>query len=541
MATQRRTALVFGLALLIAALLAVLWTFGRAPEERSDQSSLLSELRPAPVNDSRKFQAERPNESPEATDNPSLPEGTTADPEPAGPTPFVLLLQVVDASGSPLEGLPLQFATRRMWDRPRSHRDVKPFHQATSDGDGKVEVPLQRPMMIYVKSTSDAWHLEAEIDAKAGVVPVLVARAVATVYLSVVTDAGEPWYGQARITAAGDGRQFHVFIREGELAKVERLPIDDLAVLFYECMIGVDEQTHSFSATDIKEAVTIHITLKTNPRNKNGAIEVDATGYTGEIKELRVLIGSAGALTWVEPGVTFRANKVWRSRPLWPQTYTVRIVGRQESDPVWTSDLITVQPREITKVAVAMDQVCTVQVAVVDDQSSPIPGALLLLGEDLLPNFDFLSPAPGSIAGTDDNGTATLGGLRPGRHKFTVAARGYEPHVLEADLAGGELRFLGTVQLAKANGSVTVTLTGMKEKQKYSIMVLKPGGTALHTAKDVETAETTFSGLSLNTYMVAVIAGRGGKPVTATITLVADEPQAAVTLDVSGLIETELK
>lgn len=448
---------------------------------------------------------------------------------------------MVDTVGAPIASLPLQFANSRMWERPTSHRQVKPFHESTSDGEGFAAVPLPQPRTVYVKAVSDVWHLETSIDAKPGVVPLLVARAVATVYLSVVTDAGEPWYGQARITAAGDGRQFYAFIKEGEIAKVERLPVDGLKVLFYECMIGVDEQTHSISAADVKEGVTIHITLKTNPKNKNGAIEVDATGYTGEIKELRILIGSAGANTWIEPGATFRANKVWRSRPLWPQTYTVRIVGRAETDPVWTSDLITVQPREITKVAVTMDQVCSVQVAVVDDQSLPILGALLLLGEDLLSNFDFLFPAPGSIARSDDEGTATLSGLRPGRHKFTVAAKGYEPQVHEAELAGGELRFLGTVRLAKANGSIIVTLTGMKEKQKYSIMILKPGGTALHTAKDVETAETKFSGLSLSTCMVAVITGRGGKPVTATITLTADEPSVSTTLDVSELVETELK
>jgi hypothetical protein len=457
-----------------------------------------------------------------------------------GSTAFALHLQVQDRVGNPVAGLGLKFSDQRFSGWPKGWGEPDPLFTTTTDHAGHAEVLLSRSRTIYVKAVSEVWQLETSIDAKPGVVPVLMARAVATVYLSVVTDAGEPWYGQARITAAGDGHQFHAFIKEGEITKLERLPVDDLTVLFYECMIGVDEQSHAISAADVKDGVTIHITLRTNPKNNNGAIEVDVTGYVGEIKELRILIAESGALTWVEPGTSLRTVKVWRSRPLWPQSYTIRIVGHSDFDPVWTSDLVAVQPRKITRVAVTMDQVCSVQASVVDDQSVPITGAVLLLGEDTLPNLDFISGSPGSVAVTDAVGSATLNGLRPGRHKLTVAAKGFEPQVLDAELAGGQLLVLGVVRLAKAAGSITVTLKGMREKQQYSIMVLKPGGTALHTAKNVGTDVTTFSGLSLNTYVVAVVTGRGGRPITVTITLTGSEPTASVNLDVSALVETPL-
>lgn len=415
------------------------------------------------------------------------------------------------------------------------------MHETVTDDAGFAEVHLKKRQTIYVKSSSNDWHLESGIDAKPGAVPVLVARPVATIYLSVVTDTNEPWYGQARVTFKSDGRQTYFTVTAGELTKLERVQVDDLTFLFLECMIGVDEQSRNVPASDVKSESTLHITLKTNPNNRNGAIEVDASAYTAEIRELRILVASSGANTWIEPGASFRSSKVWRSRPLWPQTYTVRIMGREDSDPVWTSDPVVVNPREITKVVVSMGEVCGVRVEVADERAAPIQDALLLLGEDLLPNFDFIQPSPGSVVRSDFDGRAALSGLRPGAHKFTVAAKGYEPQVLEAELTGGEVRFLGIVQLVKANGAITVTLTGVKEKQKYTIMVLKPGGTTLHSARDVKETTTKFTALSLNTYMVAVVTGRGGKPVTATIKLTAEQPHATVELDVAQLVESELK
>lgn len=470
-------------------------------------------------------------------EDPNIP---TVD-EPPVSSAFLFRLRVVDPSGTAVSGLQLHFAHTPMWDRPRSHRQVRVVHEAVSDDWGVATVALQRPQTFYVKAESDVWHLETSIDAKPDAVPVLVARAAAAIYLSVVTDAGAPWYGQIRITAAGDGRQFHAFLREGEVAKVERLPVDDLTLLFYECVIGVDEQSRLIPASDIQTDATLHITLKTNPNNKTGAIEVDTSAFPTEIRELRILIGASGANTWIEPGSTFRNDKVWRSRPLWPQSYTVRIIGRNDDDPIWTSDPITVKPREITKVAVIMGEVCGVRVDVTDERSDPIQDALLLLGDDRLPNFDFMQPSPGSVALSDSDGHAALSGLRTGIHKFTVAAKGYEPQVLEAELTGGEVRFLGVVQLNKATGAITVKLTGMQEKQKYTIMVLKPGGTTLHSARDIKEATTSFTGLSFSTYMVAVVAGKGGKPVTVTVTLTGDEPGASVEVDVAALVESKLK
>lgn len=541
MASKRPITVVLLVAVMLAVLLTVFWLFVGAKPFAGPSVSHDVGRESAPHIAQR---PEKPEVDARAADN----SGVVAGPGATAPNEgtedsngFVLRLQVVDAGGLPIVGLTLRFADKRFSGWPKGWGEPAAMYETATDNAGFADVPLKKRQTIYVKSSSELWHLETSIDAKPDVVPVVVARPVATIYLSIVTDSNEPWYGQGRVTSKSDGRHTYFNVKAGELVKLERLPVDDFTFLFLESMIGVDEQTRNVPASEIKSEATLHFTLKTNPNNKNGAIEVDASAFPAEIRELRILIASSGANTWIEPAATFRTSKVWRSRPLWPQAYTVRIVGREDSDPVWTSDPVEVKPREITNVVVSMGEVCGVRVEVSDERSDPLQDALLLLGEDLLPNFDFIQPSPGSVARSDFDGRAALSGLRPGVHKFTVAAKGFEPQVLEAELAGGEVRFLGVVQLTKATGAITVKLTGMKEKQKYTIMVLKPGGTTLHSARDVKDTTTTFAGMSLNTYMVAVVAGQGGKPVTATITLSTDQPEASVTLDVAQLVESRLK
>ena len=112
--------------------------------------------------------------------------------------------------------------------------------------------------------------------------------------------------------------------------------------------------------------------------------------------------------------------------------------------------------------------------------------------------------------------------------------------MLEVELADGEYRVLDAVYLVKAMGSIKVTLTGRKDKLKYSVMIVKPGGLALRTARDLKSDSTSFTDLPMNEFMVMAIVGSGGKPVYARVTLSADEPEASITLDVSGLTEKPL-
>lgn len=456
---------------------------------------------------------------------------------------FTLSIRIVDPKGAPIAGLAVQVGDGPLWDR-RPGWEEEPILSTVTDADGSFDLPLRNPRWVYIQTVEEGWHLQASFEAKPGMSPVLTAFAVVTLYFSVQVDTGEPWFGRAYVSGAAEERRLYLEVIEGEVAKLERVPVDDLNILFLEYMMGVDEQKRTVPEAEVRDGATITIVLKSNPKNQTGHIEVDVTGYVGEIKELQVLIGpggpAGGALTYTQYGEYFRTEQVWRSRPLAPKEFTVRIIGKTENDPIWTSDLIKVEPRKITRVTVTMHAVCTLEVSIMDEQSAPIPNAVFMLGKDTLPAFQFLQPTPGSIAFAEKNGTAKLSGIRPGKQTFTVAADGYEPQVLELELADGEYRVLDAVYLVKAMGSIKVTLTGREDKLKYSVMIVKPGGLALRTARDLKTDSTSFTDLPMNEFMVMAIVGSGGKPVYARVTLSADEPEASITLDVSGLTEKPL-
>jgi hypothetical protein len=458
--------------------------------------------------------------------------------------PFTLRIQVVDRRGDAVSGLQLRFADEQLWDRPKSWGVPKNMLECVTSEDGYAEIPMKRADWVYIVAVDNHWLLEAAIDAKPGKDPVLVATAVATVYFSVMIDTGQPWYGKADVTALSDKRRLPLRVKEGETAKLERVSVDDLELYFYACVIGVESQQHIVAASAIEDGATINITLKSDPNSTAGAIEVDTSGYTGTPEKLWITWGDSDVGTGGETGSLLRdllrENPVWRSRPLRPGKHTVRITGKQKDDSVW-SDVVTVEPRKITRVVVTMAALCTVQVSIMDDQSQPIPKAVFLLGDDRLPSFAFLREAPGCVACADADGNATISGLRPGPQAFTVTAEGYEPQVLEIELAEGELRVLDTVFLKKATGKITVTLTGMKDKQKYSVMLLKPGGgMPFRTLKNIETDTVTFADLPMHSYLVTIIVGKGGKPATATVELTTEQPDGAVTIDVSELVEKPL-
>jgi hypothetical protein len=200
-----------------------------------------------------------------------------------------------------------------------------------------------------------------------------------------------------------------------------------------------------------------------------------------------------------------------------------------------------VEAREITRIVYAPVPLSRAIVRVVDASGTPIRGALLTRNHGTYPSLDAVFKPGPNAAVTDAAGVAMLREVPARLETFLIEARGYEPQVHTIEVPADEAADLGTITLQPAVGRINIRLVGMAEKQTYSLMLLQPAGAGVKVLKDLSSDSIVLESLPSRTYVIAVVAGRGGSTVSATVTLSADNPTQDVVLDVSTLKERTME
>ncbi len=442
--------------------------------------------------------------------------------------PPVARVICVDSQGEPVGNLPLRY-----WGGQALINDR--FRTAVSGSDGRADLPIDRPGIVYVEATSEDWELRGSVPVdRLGEEAVLTARPLLTILVSATVTDGRRWKGACRASIS-DWERWRATIHfdERDFVKLTGVPAgEDLTFRFSEHMIGVDLQSITVPAARIRHLALIPLTLDHNPESEKGLIEVNFTNYGSPEVTYRVRITKPdSSVSWANmmarPGVV-------RSTLLVPGEYVVGISG----EPGWQSEPILVKAREVTTVTVEPYLPATVSVRVVDETGEPMLGAVLSTDTNTYISFRLVKEKRGIIATTDLDGNAVLAGLRPGAHQMVVAAEGYEPHVLEVELSDGEERTLPKVQLMPATGRISVVLEGMRPKQPYTVALLQPLGVAVEMRLDAVSSPVEFTALPLRKYVVVVMAGRGGLVVSKNVELSTDHPASEITLVVTDLEES---
>lgn len=310
------------------------------------------------------------------------------------------------------------------------------------------------------------------------------------------------------------------------------VPMDvDLQLDFADTMIGYGSQTFHVDRSRLYPGARMVFTLVADPKDKRGLVEFDWTGYEADSPPRISVTRPGQKIEWIS--FADHDGPPWRSRLLYAGEYVIRIAG----EPGWESPTFRIEEREVTRVVYAPVPLSRVVVRVVDSSGKAIRGALLTRNHGTYPSLDKeFKPGP-NAAVTDAAGVALLREVPARLETFLIEARGYEPQVLTVEVPGEVAADLGTVTLQPAVGRINIRLVGMAEKQTYSLMLLQPAGAGVKVLKDLTTDSIVLESLPARTYVIAVVAGRGGNTASLTVTLSADNPTQDVVVDVSSLKE----
>lgn len=387
-----------------------------------------------------------------------------------------------------------------------------------------------------MNSLDDRWLLEPEyptpVDGST-----LVVKAVPCVSISIVVicEGGESYSGRGRITESaqlGANARFQAWfsVEAEKPVLITGVPQSrEMVVILDEAVMGYAEHQHTIARQDVVEGKRIVITVpRTN--SAKGQIEVDLSSFVGTVRSIEARSEGTMQVATVGYGEDVDASRRWLSKPLAAGTFTLRVLG----DATWETAGVVVRAGEVTKVRVAMEPLCEVRIRVVDEQGAPIAHAVLSRNVEGYFDFDRSLPEAGITAISDAGGHAKLAPLCSSRHTLLIEARGYEPRLIEVDLASGEVCDAGSVALKKALGRVVLNLVGTRKGQTYFITLLKPGGTAFRRVRSAETTHE-FDALPFRRYVVAVALGKGGRVVSCDVVPSETDPEITVELDVSTI------
>lgn len=479
----------------------------------------------------------------------NLPESPAGNaPAVANPDCVHLTIRVVSPDGEPVVGG--KFVVKS------SH---KPGVSTSVVTDAKGEVTFEetfqgqrpKPVTVHFRSDDEQWGAFEAFKAPLGHTRVeCVAVPLGDIEILALCDDGSMYTGTCYVqsgtidpTSASGFRQrlatnspkeyWVPFAFDGKgTVRATGVPMDvDLQFDFADTMIGYKSQVFHVERSRLHPGARLVFTLVADPKDKRGLVEFDWTGYVTEDPPRISVTRPGQKVEW--SSTTDRDGPPWRSRLIYAGEYVVRIAG----DPGWESQPFRVEAREITRIVYAPVPLSRVIVRVVDASGTPIRGALLTRNHGTYPSLDSVFKPGPNAAVTDAAGVAMLSEVPARLETFLIEARGYEPQVHTIEVPADEAADLGTITLQPAVGRINIRLVGMAEKQTYSLMLLQPAGAGVKVLKDLSSDSIVLESLPSRTYVIAVVAGRGGSTVSATVTLSADNPTQDVVLDVSTLKE----
>lgn len=529
MRTRRNTAVWITLLALLAVGVVGLWRLEQErPRHRCGNSS---------VEDSNGRTDHRPGTSASSQEPGPACKGQGGQrPEAQQPPPHAsATIRIIGPSGESLRSL------RCRWLCPAASGDREA--ETATDDEGRFALPVKGPGRLTLESLSPDWWLPREHLISPGHELTIRAREALSFRLMVLLEDGVAFKGGITVSShdqAGELLYRRMFHSNGQDAvSVQSLPKGaNLEVFAHATVLGYPAQSVTVEASTIVRDQTVIVTLRKDPGDQNGAVEIDFNGYPP--KGQRIAITAKGQNLEVDGGSHgSRTGAIWRSGPIAPGEYVLRIIG----DTLWESEPFIVEAQRVTRLTPDPYQPATVTATIVNEQGHPtsVPGAkrgavLSRFDQSCLPDWISASDQPGMLALADAQGHATLTGVRPGLRRFVVDAPHHEPCYFELVLMPGETHDLGLVKLRPAAGKIIVRLTGMREGMTYIVHVGQPRGAAIRMELSVTTREVVFERLPLRTYLVAVAPGEsGGLPVSAQAALTELESEAVVEFDVSGL------
>ena len=519
------TARTVSIALVLIALAALgAWWLRSAPESSPRPTD--SEVSGSVVPDSAGPKAKPRTESIES-DVPAKAEPPSREPAESPKLPASPRVRILDAQGAAIENLSLRWTLKR--------GSTVGSGEGWTNADGEMALPGSEPCQVRVWSDDDDWSLPGEeVTSTAEHPAVIQATRNMTLTLLVVLADGTPFAGEATlIREAGTQAAWRreVLFDGISATRVRGVPPEgDLSLRVRKAALGYDAQTHAIARADISEGRTLVITLKKGTIREEGFLEVDFSNLGWLVT--RIQFAPPGKLMAGSDLPVKVSQTLWRSKP-WPVGhYIVRIYGRG----YWESGLVEIRPNETTTVIADSYLPASVSVTVMDEDGKPLKNAVLTRSIDEYVSFNHMVPLaiPGMRATSNVSGIARLDGLRYGRIALKIEADGYEPHLLDIEIAEGESGHIAGVYLKRATGRILVELAGMRAGQDYTILVLQPAGVPVREAR-IARQVTEFTLLPCRAYIIAALPKEGGKGVSKLVAPSHETPELKIELDVSGL------
>lgn len=448
-------------------------------------------------------------------------------------------LRVIGPDGAPISGLNLS------WESP-----VVPgtgSGVAVTDEDGCFALSVKQPGRLSVVSLDPGWRLPRDHQLVAGGEVLIPAQPAISFRLLILLEDGTPFKGGVTIwsddSQATEGRsdlRFRQLLHHDgkDPVEVKCAPQGaSLSVYIGHAILGYPAQVIVIDSASIRPGHIITISLRKGPEDSHGVLEIDLNGYRARWNRIAVTpVGQMFESAAGSPGN--HEGGIWRSKPLAAGMYVARILG----EPLWESEPFVVVAGQVTRLAPDLYIAATVSATIVDNQGQPLGrtaqsrGAVISRYVDCyLSDMKIASDLPGMLALSDREGKVALTGIRPGLHRFVVEAPRCEPFYVELDLMPGEIRDMGVIVLKPALGKVIVKLAGMRSEYAYTLHIDRFQGESVRTVRLTRDNEVTFEQLAFREYELTVVAGTGGRPACARVTLSAAYPVATIELDVTAL------
>lgn len=408
---------------------------------------------------------------------------------------------------------------------------------ARSDRQGCVKIDCDEGDNVRLESADDAWYFRAivvqlDVSNRRETVT-LTLRPAVRVRIRAAYDDGQPvtYMGSLHSLDMTGGAITFGLSSDGT-ADVPRVPVDEplKCLIFGHQRGGYGDATSEFQPHELASGQELLVLVRRLGETK-GHIRAEF----GEVRlghGTRIIIEQKKRVPldyemsvysdhWVSPALIAGSE------------VRLSVLGQL----AWQSDWITVEGgREIVVKAVLVKS-GGVKARILDAAASPVRrGALRLSDGGYLA---FVSPGNLPIAPedcwSDDEGAAQLLGLPPGKLVIEAWAWGKEPAVVEVEIRAGLVLDLGNLILVAAQGTIELTLEGVREGFEYVAFVIHPGGGRLYPPESIAGDSHTIRGLPVRNYQICITLKTGGRVVSQPVSLSQSMPNTTVRLNVANL------
>jgi len=356
----------------------------------------------------------------------------------------------------------------------------------------------------------------------------------AVVVLDVQYEDGRPYEGKVFVNT--DGRPAGTVLLDGQkpVSIIWPTPSSVIQITAKSRRPGFESCTGSYAPEQTGSGGLWRIkAILKSAQASQGNIAIDLTQFSATEMFMYAAV-TADVADWKRRSKgeeEIEGGRVFWTEMLEPGRYTVTVVGGERGNEWYVSRVSYYGYRYQTEVVVSAGTTSvvvpariftgSVELRVMDQSGAPISKAAVTISNKNMiswRNLQRRKPGEGRtgimpLSLSDDDGVVILHGLEPNATELHVSAEGYESTTISVVPITEQLVSAGTVYLARATGSIVVTVSREdgKEQPSYTVLVMETGGGVLIPKRSFVGNEIVLEGLEWGKYTVSVLADGGEK------------------------------